>query len=83
MDIRVPNRPPGGLPASFIGQVELKWNALELYGDGEMVPGKNYKILGCTGQSANAILNIVDPRRGHRYTIPREHVSSIWFKRNA
>jgi hypothetical protein len=83
MDIRVPIRPWGGLSASFIGQVELKWNALELYGDGEMVPGKNYKILGCTGQSANAILNIVDPRRGHRYTIPCEHISYIWFKRNA
>jgi hypothetical protein len=79
MDIRIFLGPLDGLPATFIGSVDLNWNTPQRYR--EMVSGKDFKILGCTGQSANALLNIVD--RGHRYTIPREHVSSIWFKRNA
>lgn len=81
VDFQVYSLPSGGLPSVFIGSVSLKWNAPRHYCDLTFL--KDFKILGCTGPSAEAILNVVHLTNGNRYTIPCEHISSIWFKRRA
>ena len=81
MDLRIFFAPSGGMSAVFIGTVELKYTAPEHYRT--LVSLKDFKILGCTGPTTAALLNLVDPTYGYRYTIPCEHVTYIWFRRMA